>query len=212
MNRLKYIPHTSKCWSLKPLPSMFTFLIIHGKYYRILSGITNFIHPALKKRNIAVKNWAGGLCSGIFLAKRAVVFPGWTVPAYCLKLSTASCATASARHHLPQASSTGWKWFSTITAQEIHAQRYQVQGNRVQASKSYLWEKGRMVKVEGKERNLETAQYARNCVAALALLFLDALKSKKQRKNSPKADFFQILIFFFFKERLTTCFFLFLMN
>lgn len=141
-----------------------------------------------EKRNITAKNWTRGLCPWIFLAKRAVDLQ--RVNSYCLKLSTASCATASARYPLPQASSTGWKWFFIIIiAQKIHVQRYQAQGNRVEASKRCLWEKGRKIKVEGERRDAERAKYTRT-VWLLALLFLDALKSKKQRKNSPEAVFF----------------------
>lgn len=141
-----------------------------------------------EKRNITAKNWTRGLCPWIFLAKRAVDLQ--RVNSYCLKLSTASCATASARYPLPQTSSTGWKWFSIIIiAQKIHVQRYQAQGNRVEASKRCLWEKGRKIKVEGERRDAERAKYTRT-VWLLALLFLDALKSKKQRKNSPEAVFF----------------------
>lgn len=195
---------------------MFTFLIIHGKYYRILSGITNFIHPhplqLWKKGNITAKNWTGGSCSWIFLAKKAVDLHRMDFFSCCLKLSTASCARVSARHRLPQASSTGWRWFSIIIALEIHAQRHQAHGNRVEASKRYLWEKGRIIKVEGEERNLETAKYTINFVTLFALLFLDALKGKKQRKKLPQSWFFSQFRFFFCKESLTTFFFLFLMN
>lgn len=72
-----------------------------------------------------------------------------------------------------------------MIALEIHAQRYQAQGNRVEASKRYSWQKGRVIKVEGKGRNLRAAKYTRNSVTLLALLSLDALKIKKQKKKTP---------------------------
>lgn len=70
-----------------------------------------------------------------------------------------------------------------MIAVEIHAQRYQAQGKRVETSKRYLWQKGRVIKVEGEGRNLRTAKYTRNSVTLLALLSLDALKIKKQKKR-----------------------------
>lgn len=148
-----------------------------------------------EKRNITAKNWTRGLCPWIFLAKRAVDLQ--RVNSYCLKLSTASCATASARYPLPQASSTGWKWFFIIIiAQKIHVQRYQAQGNRVEASKRCLWEKGRKIKVEGERRDAERAKYTRTVWLFLPCCFWMHWKARSREKTPLKPYFFFNFEFF----------------